>query len=167
VTVAFLPGVDMGPNPWHLVSETDPRALALVDGTHRLTEGPHYSRQNPASPTFTGNGASMVMVTGDGMAVWSVIHQRVVASTEWRWRCNVFRRVGGGRASDLIRFATEATRIGLRRRYGALPAVPLTTEVDPKKVRHKRDPGRCFIRAGWRVIGTTKSGLIRLEAPAE
>ena len=167
MVTAFLPGIDFGPNPWHVVSETDPRALALVDGTHSLTEAPHYSRQHPGAPTFTGNGASMVMVTADGLAVWSVIHQRVVKSTEWRWRCNVFRRVGGGRASDLIRSATSATRIGWRNKYGGLPSVPLTTEVDPGKVRRKRDPGRCFIKAGWRVIGKTKSGLVRLEAPAE
>lgn len=167
MTLAFLPGIDPGPNPRHVVSETDPRALALVDGTHPLAAGqPHYSRQHPGSPTFTGNGASLVMVTGDAMSVWSVIHQRVVASTEWRWRCNVFRRVGGGLASDLIRSATESTRLAWARRYGRLPEVPLTTEVDPAKVRRKRDPGRCFLRAGWRVIGVTGNGLVRLEAPA-
>ena len=31
-----------------------------------------------------------------------------------------------------------------------MAAPPLTTEVDASKVKRKRDPGRCFIKAGWR-----------------
>lgn len=172
--LAFLPGLDMGASPWMQVSESDPRALALVDGWHPAAAGqPHYSRQNPGSPTFTGNGRSIVLVTLDGLAVWSVVYQRLNgyenddgSDAEMRWRCNVFRRVGGGRASDLIRAAVDATRVAWLSRYGALPAVPMTTEVDPGRVRRKRDPGRCFIRAGWQVIGETSKGLVRLEAPA-
>jgi hypothetical protein len=39
------------------------------------------------------------------------------------------------------------------------------------RVRHKRDPGRCFRRAGWREVGVSKShrhrGALVFEAPSE
>jgi hypothetical protein len=30
-------------------------------------------------------------------------------------------------------------------------------------VRAKRDPGRCFLKAGWRRVGTTRGGLVVLR----
>jgi hypothetical protein len=39
----------------------------------------------------------------------------------------------------------------------------LFTYVDASQVRHKRDPGRCFLRAGFRYCGLTKSGKRILE----
>jgi hypothetical protein len=39
----------------------------------------------------------------------------------------------------------------------------MVTFVDASKVRHKRDPGRCYIRAGFKRVGTTKGGLIALQ----
>jgi hypothetical protein len=68
-------------------------------------------------------------------------------------------------SSLLVAEATARTYEFWRRHYGGLPSVPLRTEVDPEKTRRKRDPGRCFLKAGWRVAGETKSGLVRLEAP--
>lgn len=70
------------------------------------------------------------------------------------------------RSSDLIREATKRTYAFWRRRYGALPSVPLTTEVDPTKVRRKRDPGRCFLKAGWVRIEDAR-GLAVFRAPDE
>lgn len=49
--------------------------------------------------------------------------------------------------------------------FGAVPVVPLTTEVDPGKVRPKRDPGRCFLRAGWTRVDERR-GLVVLQAPS-
>jgi hypothetical protein len=39
----------------------------------------------------------------------------------------------------------------------------MITFVDPSKVRKKRDPGRCYLRAGFAPAGTTKGGLIALQ----
>jgi hypothetical protein len=39
--------------------------------------------------------------------------------------------------------------------------------VDTKKTRHKRDPGRCFLKAGWRYFGWSKGGLRILEIRPE
>jgi hypothetical protein len=172
----WLPGIDLGPNPWHQVSGSDPRVLALVDGWHPAAAGaPHYSRQNPGSLWFTGPGESVAFVTTDGLAVWSCVYHRVGTyshddgrDAEMRWRCNVFRRLeGAARASDLIRAAVAATKVAWIARYGRVPPLPLTTEVDPGRVRRKRDPGRCFLRAGWTVVGTTKSGLLVLQEPGQ
>jgi hypothetical protein len=33
----------------------------------------------------------------------------------------------------------------------------MVTFVDETKVRHKRDPGRCYLRAGFKYVGRTKS----------
>lgn len=51
-----------------------------------------------------------------------------------------------------------------RRSPGGLPSVPLQTEVDPSKTRRKRDPGRCFRKAGWIKVDERR-GLIIFEAP--
>lgn len=154
---------------WEVVSGSDPRALALVDGTHPACGGvPHYSRQHPGSPTFTGSGNDLVLVTRDGLAVWAVVENRMNgAEGVWLFRNNVFRRVGEtARASDLIRSAVEVTMREWLAKYGDAPRAPLTTEVDAKKVRRKRDPGRCYIKAGWRLVGKTKRrGLLIFQAP--
>lgn len=144
---------------WHAVKRTDARARALADG--------HYSRQTPGAKEFMGNGRTLVMLTDDGLAVWGVIENLSPGRRrDRRWRVAIFRNSGPVLSSDLIREGTERTRIYWERRYGGRPAVPLQTEVDPKKTRRKRDPGRCFRRAGWRVVGETEKGLIVLEAPS-
>jgi hypothetical protein len=81
------------------------------------------------------------------------------------WRVSIFRNESPVLSSELVREATDRTRDYWRRHYGGEPSAPLRTEVDPIKTRRKRDPGRCFIKAGWRVVGETKSGLVQLEAP--
>ncbi len=44
----------------------------------------------------------------------------------------------------------------------------MVTFVDPAKTRRKRDPGRCFRRAGFHAVGFTKGGLVALQMlPAE
>lgn len=39
--------------------------------------------------------------------------------------------------------------------------------VDRDKTRRKRDPGRCFRRAGFQPDGETKGGLVALRLPPE
>lgn len=57
-------------------------------------------------------------------------------------------------ASVLVRDAVAATRW----RWPDVPAFGMITFVDGAKVRRKRDPGRCFLRAGFVRIGTTAGG---------
>lgn len=104
---------------------------------------------------FVGPGEKLVLITPDCRAlfVWrkfrSMDHQAGV-------NCAVFRNEGAGLSSDLIR---EADQIA----WSKWPGERHYTYVDPRRTRRKRDPGRCFLRAGWRRCGTTKGGLVILE----
>lgn len=55
-------------------------------------------------------------------------------------------------SAQLFRDAVAATRF----HYGEPPALGMVTFVDVDAVRPKRDPGRCFIRAGFKPVGYTK-----------
>lgn len=152
-------------NPmWELSSSSDPRALAVVDGTGPFAAyGPHYSRRTPGSKTFTGVGQEIVLVTDCGRAVWAVIRQRTPArrgtggsrgrdgatdATRYVWRNMMFRNLGAGRSSDLIREATTLTYTLWEERYGELPSERLRTEIDPRRIK-STNPGCCYLIAGW------------------
>lgn len=143
---------------WHVVKRTTRAARELADR--------HYSRQTPGAAEFMSSGKTLVMLTDDGRAVWGAIENRVPGGPDLRWRCSIFRNEGDVQSSELVREATDRTFTYWERKYHGRPPVPLRTEVDPRKTRRKRDPGRCFIRAGWRVVGTV-NGLVVLEAPGE
>lgn len=149
--------LDLIPGPWWRgVRRCDRRAVALADR--------HYSRQTPGAVDALPPGRVLMLLGGDAEAVWGVCENLDPAGAR-RWRVTLFRREGGPRASDQIREATAITADYWRRHYGALPGVPLTTEVDARRTRRKRDPGRCFVQAGWRRAGVSASGLVVLEAP--
>jgi hypothetical protein len=112
------------------------------------------------------SGKTLVLLaTVGGDAVWGAIENMDPAGGR-RFRCSIFRNESMVLSSVLIREATERTYAYWRRHYGGLPTVPLTTEVDPGRVLRKRDPGRCFIRAGWRRVDVRR-GLVILEAPGD
>lgn len=141
---------------WHKVARCDVRARLLADR--------HYSRQTVGALDFTPNGRKLVLITDDALAVWAVV-ENLDPGGGRRFRCTIFRNEGAGRSSDLIREATARTYGFWRKRYHGLPVVPLTTEVDPTKTRRKRDPGRCFVRAGWHVVNRDARGSWLLQAP--
>jgi len=66
---------------------------------------------------------------------------------------------GAGLSSELIREAVAATRF----KMGEPPELGMVSFVDPDKVKHKRDPGRCFIKAGFKLVGETKGGLLAFQ----
>lgn len=142
---------------WREVRRCDHRAVAIVDR--------HYSRQTVGAAEFMPPGETLVLLTHDEGAVWGAcLNLDPVGAL--RWRVTVFRREHGALASILIREATELTFARWRER-GGLPDVPLTTEVDPRRTRPKRDPGRCFLRAGWRVLDRDRNGLVVLTVDHE
>lgn len=148
---------------WRQVKRCDPRALGIVDGT-ALGLPPHYSRRTPGSAEFLTVGKTMVLITDDERAVWGVIEHDDPRGNRV-WRNTMFRNEGAGLSSALIAEATHLTLSYWARNYG-FPAgdVWLRTEIDPTKVRHKRDPGRCYLKAGWRRVGEV-NGLIHFRAP--
>lgn len=163
-----------------LSSSSDRRALDVVDGTGPFYGlGPHYSRRTPGSKTFTGVGREIVLVTSCGRAVWACVYQKtpsVVGSgasrgrngmtdrkARYLWRNMMFRNLGAGLSSDLIREATEETYRQWAIRYGSLPSERLRTEIGVRAVR-SRNPGYCYICAGWEK-GVIKNGKLFLWAP--
>jgi len=144
-------------SPWVEVHRCDQRARRLAD--------PHYSRETPGAREFMPPGKTFVLLSADGRAVWGAIENRYRGRVYWR--VSIFRNTGRRLSSYLIRVATRLTRAHWRRGRGT--RAWLRTEVDPKAVRRKRDPGRCFLRAGWRLVGPAtghkRRGSLVFEAP--
>ncbi len=149
---------------WVLSSSSAPEALAVVDGTGR----------------FEGVGQEVVLVTACGRAVWAVVRQRTPAARgsgasrgragetdaapRYIWRNMLFRNLGAGLSSDLIRSATAETYRLWAAKYGALPPERLRTEVDTRRVA-SANPGYCYLCAGYtkdRIV----CGKLYLWAPA-
>ena len=152
---------------WTLSSISDPRALAVIDGAHASPDlfnphpdgSPHYSRRTPGSKTFTGVGQEVVLVTACGLAVWACIRQKTPhargtgasrgrsggtdARPVYLWRNLLFRNLGAGLSSTLIRSATAMTYRVWLDRYGSLPEERLRTEVDVTKIKSE-NPGYCY-----------------------
>lgn len=142
--------------PWVLSHRADPRALPMADR--------HYSRRKPGSRQFVPPGRCLVLLTVDEHALW-VTSWPITRYVRHAWPgamiCTLFRRESNcpHLASDLVTAACAATRA----RWPQLPGPGIVTFVDPAKTRRKRDPGRCFRRAGFRPVGHTKSGLVALQ----
>lgn len=143
-----------GPMLWELSWRTDPRARQLADR--------HYNRQKIGSPGFVPPGRCLVLYSILGDAFWVTswpFVQYVRHAWAGAWICSAFRNEGSVLSSHLIRQAVSATRW----KYPEPPELGMVTFVNAGKVRRKRDPGRCFLRAGFRNVGKTKGGLIALQ----
>lgn len=72
----------------------------------------------------------------------------------------IFRNESTHLSSSLIEEAVAMTRW----HFGEPPANGLVTFVDSTKTNRKRDPGRCYVKAGFKRVGVTKdAGLIVLQ----
>jgi hypothetical protein len=137
---------------WHVSSRFDRRALRLADK--------HYTRQKIGTPQFVAPGRCLVLLTENADALWTTSWPEF-AQHKWRgaWICALFRNESPILSSELIVEAVAATRAV----FGDPPELGFITFVDPSAVKRKRDPGRCFIRAGWRRCGLTAKGLLVFE----
>jgi hypothetical protein len=135
----------LSPGPWEELRDGDPRAAALFDR--------HYSRIPKAigKLLIVGPGQKVVLMTPclRALFAWRVSQSKDPTAEFGDVNCAIFRNEGAGLASELI-LAAEASAIakwGPRRLY---------TYVSRKKVR-SRNPGYCFLMAGWRRCGLTKT----------
>lgn len=142
------------PGQWVQTKDADPDGRALY---HR-----HYSRRvykdgrQPAK--FVGPGSYVVLILPelDALFVWRKFIDDAIPK-QVGINCAVFRNEGRRLSSDLI---LEAEPFALakwpddRRLY---------TYINTQKVRRKRDPGRCFRKAGWTPAGWTRGGLLILD----
>ena len=138
---------------WQLSNRFDPRALPLADR--------HYNRQKVGSPQFVPPGRCLVLLAENENALWVTswpFAQYVKHAWAGAWVNSLFRNEGAGLSSDLIREAVAKT-------CGVWfpPDLGMITFVDSSKVRRKRDPGRCYLKAGFRHVGQTKGGLLAFQ----
>lgn len=133
---------------WRLAQDGDPAAREMFDR--------HYSRRRSSvSKLFIGPGYKLPMLTEDGSAlfVWRKFKSR---DGQTGVNCAIFRNEGPTLSSELI---LDAERVA----WSDWPGERLFTYVDPRKVKSK-NPGACFIAAGWRRCGITKKRkLVILE----
>jgi len=121
----------------------------------------HYNRRKVGSPQFVPPGRSLVLRTTDNNAVWVTswpFAEYVRHAWPGAWVNSLFRNEGAGLSSELIRAAVAHTRS-----EWDPPDLGIVTFVDASKVRHKRDPGRCYLKAGFQRVGETKGGLVALQ----
>lgn len=146
-----------------------------ADSVARPIADRHYNRQHPGSPGFVPPGRCLVLRLPGALWVSSWPFAEYVRH-EWpgAWVNSCFRRESGPVASELIRQAIAATRWF----WPDVPSVPwkyqgesgvvgMVTFIDRDKVRRKRDYGRCYRKAGFKVIGETKGGLLALGIALE
>jgi hypothetical protein len=137
-----------------VVTRADQRARRLADR--------HYSRQKVGSGQFTPPGRVLVLLTPEADAVWATswpYSQYVKREWKGAWLCSLFRNESAHLSSNLICQAVAVTRW----RWPIVPSEGMVTMIDTGKVRRKRDPGRCYLRAGFHRVGETVGGLVVLQ----
>ena len=138
---------------WTRSHRADKRALPLADR--------HYNRQKVGSPQFVPPGRCVVLLTPEADALWITswpFAEYVKHAWAGAWVCSCFRNESPHLSSELIREAVAATRS-----LWEPPPLGMVTFVDTTKTRHKRDPGRCYRKAGFKPCGFTKGGLVALQ----
>lgn len=152
---------------WIPVAREDSLAAEIADR--------HYSRQTPGAHGFMPPGRCVVFVHvgREGLALWGVVLNLDPVGT-LRWRNTIFRNESDSLSSQLVESATFATYLEWTKKYGALPDVALTTEIDIKATERRRsrwvEPGHCYRMAGWREVARRgrehgRPAIVVLEAP--
>jgi hypothetical protein len=147
---------------WITTKDGDPAGLELFRRHYSYNQKRDQLKfefaRSASDGLFVGPGEKLVLLTADAKALFVWRKERYRLDGQAGVDNAVFRNEGtaAGRASDLIR---EANQIAWKR----WPGERLFSFVDPTRIRHKRDPGRCFVRAGYRRSGLTKSGLLIFE----
>jgi hypothetical protein len=133
---------------WYVTKDGDESCYELFRRHYSCRPGRRKQRQ------IVGPGEHIVLRTelADAMFVW---RKFIDDSGQQGVNCAVFRNEGPILSSELIRQADAVADF-------CWPGERHYTHVDPKAVRSS-NPGFCFVAAGWRRCGMTKSGLLILE----
>jgi hypothetical protein len=135
---------------WWLTKDGDKDCLELYER--------HYSAYRYADgrkrKLFVGPGEKVVLRTVEGNACF-VWRKFIDDSGQKGVNCAVFRNESPYLSSELIRQADSIADC-------LWPDCRHYTFVDTTKIRSS-NAGYCFLVAGWRKCGTTKSGLLILE----
>ncbi len=130
---------------WTVAKDGDDAGRALFQ--RHYSHKPYRDGRKPK--LFAGPGSKLVLITPrlDALFVWRVFKDD---SGQKGINCAVFRNEGNVLSSLLILEAEQHAWV----RWPA--QTRLYTYVNADKTRHKRDPGRCFRKAGWKPCGITK-----------
>lgn len=142
---------------WYPVKDGNATAFAIFKRHYSYREyadGRRSDLSNPNRMLFMGPGEKLPLLTPEHDALFGW-RKFIDDSGQQGVNCCVFRNEGPKLASDLILAAEPFAA----RRW---PGERAYTTVNPKKVKGTC-PGYCFIRAGWRRCGVTKSGLLIFE----
>ena len=134
---------------WVISHDMNPKAQELADR--------HYSRKTPGSKKgFIGPGEKLVLLspTGDALFTWLRSRADYRGDKIEGVNCTIFRNEGPVLSSKLI---LEAEKFA----HDRWPGLKLFTYVSKEKVKSK-NPGWCFMKAGWKPAGENKSGELRL-----
>jgi hypothetical protein len=115
----------------------------------------HYSaRRGQRISQFVGPGEHIVLRTeaADAMFVW---RKFIDDSGQVGVNCAVFRNESNHQSSEFIRQADAIADF-------CWPGLRHYTFVRAEAVKSK-NPGFCFLKAGWQRCGKTKGGLLILE----
>lgn len=137
---------------WYLTKDGDETCLALYLRHYSSSKRPKGKR----IAQFVGPGEHIVLRTGDGDAMF-VWRKFIDDSGQRGINCAVFRNEAPKRyrSSELIRQADAIADF-------CWPGERHYTYVNQEAVR-SRNPGFCFVAAGWRRCGFTKGRLLILE----
>jgi hypothetical protein len=137
---------------WMVTHDANPDARRLADN--------HYSRKTKGARFFCGPGEKLVLITPEKKALFVWRRNKIRWDGQKGIECALFRNEGAGLSSNLIK---EAVRLA-RKKW---PGTRLFTYVRPNRIK-STDPGFCFKKAGWKVVGKNKKNypkLLILEAP--
>jgi hypothetical protein len=129
---------------WEIVRKFDERAVWLADR--------HYNRRKRGSNQFMPPGETLVLVTGDSLALfgwWRPAPSSGIPSMNGLdgWTCTIFRNEGPKLSSSLV-LAAETILAA----YKQCGPDGMLTYVWDNRVQ-SANPGYCFKCAGWRAVG--------------
>jgi len=135
---------------WIIGQDGEPELRALYERHYSCY---HY-KDGRKPKKFVGPGEHIVLTLPNRSALF-VWRKFIDASGQKGINCAVFRNESGILSSDLIREADAIADF-------CWPGERHYTYVRAEAVK-SRNPGWCFICAGWKRCGRTKTGLVILE----
>lgn len=148
---------DVTPPFWWITRDGDKTCLRLYERHYSA----HTYKDGRVRKLFCGPGEKVVLRTskGDAFFVWKRFKDDCIDTrTGCRQdgiNCGAFRNESRIKSSELIRQADAIADC-------VWPGERHYTYVNSQAVR-SRNPGFCFIMAGWKKCGLTKGGLLVFE----
>lgn len=141
---------------WLAVTRADPRAFGLYRRHYSSAKNWPYRRRDNTNVAGPAETLVLLVQACDALFVWA--HNTIKRlDGQIGVNCAVFRNEGDLLSSDLIR---EADGLAWQRWPGESRHF---TYIDLSQIRRKRDPGRCFRKAGWRACGYSAEGKLLME----